>query len=140
MLLRSVAPGARAVVAAGTEWLCSWDWWHLPRQLVHYGQKTFGKDHKLGTDDTTEAPYPPPPDLQPPTNCCMSGCPNCVWLQYADTLLQHYQDGGARALAALETHVADETLRAFIRMEIQLRMGQGNQATTPPVETRPGSA
>uniref|UniRef100_A0A9L0S1V1 Oxidoreductase like domain containing 1 n=1 Tax=Equus caballus TaxID=9796 RepID=A0A9L0S1V1_HORSE len=146
MLLRSLAVGGRSVAAAarapGPRRLSSWDCCQrLPEgsNILHRhhtwirvreGRREFTKDHvevgsQSGADSTRQPKAPLPPELQPPTNCCMSGCPNCVWVEYADTLLQHYQDGGERALAALEEHVADENLKAFLRMEIRLRVRSG---------------
>uniref|UniRef100_A0A2K5KW11 Oxidoreductase like domain containing 1 n=1 Tax=Cercocebus atys TaxID=9531 RepID=A0A2K5KW11_CERAT len=141
MLLRSVVRGGRQVAAAargsGAPPLSSRDCGkrlpgggsflqrHHPGVQAPDGRRKFGKDHiEVGSQAGADSTRPPkaslPPELQPPTNCCMSGCPNCVWVEYADRLLQHFQDGGERALAALEEHVADENLKAFLRMEIRL--------------------
>ncbi|XP_060027772.1 oxidoreductase-like domain-containing protein 1 [Erinaceus europaeus] len=148
MLLRSVVGGGggmtTAALSPGPRLHANRDWC---RRLPG-GSSAFPPHRGCGTDpgkggapadsdgsgQPSEAPAespPLPPDLQPPTNCCMRGCPNCVWVEYADRLQQHCGDGGARALAALEQRVADEGLRAFLRVEMRLRAARAPEPSAP---------
>ena len=60
----------------------------------------------------------PPPE--PPVDCCMSGCANCVWIQYAEELRDYYRDGNERALREINK-MDNESLKAFIKLELGLR-------------------
>merc|ERR1711941_141718 len=75
-----------------------------------------------------KSPNPPenshkPPSL--PTTCCMSGCANCVWLEYADEVVDFYSRRGESGLKVdqilkeVEENVDDEMVKAFIKMEIK---------------------
>lgn len=56
-----------------------------------------------------------------PTTCCMSGCPNCVWLDYAEKLSAYFQDGGERAVKEISEKVQDSNVRAFLLHELRMR-------------------
>lgn len=86
---------------------------------------TSGSQSGTGTP-RGEGGLPPdaPPIPPPPTNCCGTGCPNCVWVGYVEELLQRGREGGAGALAAIEEQVEDENIKSFLRMEIRLRTGK----------------
>ncbi|NWY47043.1 OXLD1 protein, partial [Sylvia atricapilla] len=83
---------------------------------------TPGGDSGTATPDGDSGDPPAaPPMPPPPTHCCGTGCPNCVWLGYVEELLERHRDGGAQALAAVEQHVEDENIKMILRMEIKLR-------------------
>lgn len=62
--------------------------------------------------------------ILPPTTCCGSGCPNCVWVGYAEKLAELYCDGGLEAERTIERDVTDPNLKAYILMEVRLNTRQ----------------
>ena len=54
----------------------------------------------------------------PPTDCCMSGCANCVWVLYAEELAGIYKDGGKAAEKVLKA-IEDPGLKIFLSLELR---------------------
>lgn len=56
-----------------------------------------------------------------PTTCCMSGCANCVWLDYAEKLSAYFKDGGERAIKEINEKVQDPNIKTFLLHELRMR-------------------
>ena len=59
----------------------------------------------------------PPPE--PPIDCCMSGCANCVWIQYCEELKHYFVDGAgeSKAKEAIES-IENPGLKMFLKLEL----------------------
>lgn len=57
--------------------------------------------------------------LEEPTNCCMSGCANCVWIKYAEQLVKQFDNGDNLAKKVIFEKVHDPNMRAFLEMELR---------------------
>jgi len=78
------------------------------------------KDDEGGTDDAKEREAAVD-DLAEPTNCCMSGCANCVWIQYAERLSSTLEASDVDLQKAILERVQDPNMRAFLMMELRCR-------------------
>lgn len=80
--------------------------------------RAIAPDHppKMASEGIVPGKGPPPEE---PVNCCMSGCANCVWIQYAEDLTDYYKDGGQTALKELDK-IENLGLKAFIKLELGL--------------------
>ena len=60
-----------------------------------------------------------PPDPPPPELCCMSGCANCVWIEYAKELKEFSNIGESNhTIEEALKKIEDPSFRTFIKMEI----------------------
>lgn len=57
-----------------------------------------------------------------PTTCCMSGCANCVWIEYAETLTKEFGSCPKSVVKDVLKQVEDPSLRAFLEMELAFRL------------------
>lgn len=49
----------------------------------------------------------------------MSGCANCVWIEYADNLTSKLRGGSELVREIIMKEVQDPNMRAFLEMELR---------------------
>ncbi|XP_044020986.1 putative uncharacterized protein DDB_G0272456 [Aphidius gifuensis] len=59
--------------------------------------------------------------LEEPTTCCMSGCTNCVWIEYADKLSEKLKNSNDDVQKIIMNKIQDPNMRAFLSMELKCR-------------------
>ncbi|XP_017092686.2 uncharacterized protein [Drosophila bipectinata] len=72
------------------------------------------KDSKSKKKNIKDIEIPPEP-----TNCCMSGCANCVWLDYAQTLAKMLGDNDEEAREIVLSKITDPNLKMFLSLELR---------------------
>ncbi|XP_076752491.1 oxidoreductase-like domain-containing protein 1 isoform X2 [Xylocopa sonorina] len=60
-------------------------------------------------------------DILEPTNCCMSGCTNCVWIQYAEKLSAILKKNDADVQKLILDKIQDPNMKAYLSMELRFR-------------------
>lgn len=61
----------------------------------------------------------PPPE--PPVDCCMSGCANCLWIQYAEDLKDYFSEAESEAILKKAIEEVDHPgLKWFLKVEMKL--------------------
>ncbi|KAG5900582.1 hypothetical protein JTB14_022885 [Gonioctena quinquepunctata] len=72
------------------------------------------QDEKLDAKKTRIFP-------EEPTTCCMTGCAECVWLEYAEKLSEYFGDSGEGALKEINEKITDPNMKAFLLHELRMK-------------------
>ena len=86
--------------------------------MINLSQIKKCNSNSAGQDSSTSFPD------GPSNMCCMSGCANCVWLDYTDDMIKTYAEKGERLdisviLQEVEEKVDDPMIKSFIKMELK---------------------
>lgn len=84
---------------------------------THTNSVTSNCNEARRSEEGTQNSEMSPPEE--PTTCCMSGCANCVWIQYAEEMRKFYADGGEKAREMILNKVTDPNTKAFLMMELK---------------------
>lgn len=65
----------------------------------------------------------PPLEIpEEPTTCCMSGCANCVWIEYAADVKKVLEGTDSKKVAQMILEkVQDPNMKAFLSMELKTK-------------------
>lgn len=53
-----------------------------------------------------------------PTDCCMSGCANCVWIQYAEELKSKFFSSDEELRTIIMNKISDPSMKVFLSLEL----------------------
>ncbi|XP_034248895.1 uncharacterized protein LOC117649848 [Thrips palmi] len=53
-----------------------------------------------------------------PTDCCMSGCANCVWIQYAEELKNKFFSSDEELRTIIMDKISDPSMKMFLSLEL----------------------
>ncbi|KYQ53793.1 Uncharacterized protein C17orf90 [Trachymyrmex zeteki] len=91
----------------------------ISKSLCYYRRNSsIQKDDEARTDHAKKISMD---DLTEPTNCCMSGCTNCVWIKYAERLSNMIEKSNIDLQKAIFDKVQDPNMKAFLEMELRCR-------------------
>ncbi len=57
----------------------------------------------------------------------MSGCENCVWIQYGKELTDLYKDSGESARKIILEKIKDPSMQVFLKMELQTLINEAER-------------
>ncbi|XP_053945912.1 oxidoreductase-like domain-containing protein 1 [Anastrepha ludens] len=85
------------------------------RGLLIQPSKTFLKNLlRIFSNKSSDIEIPPEP-----TTCCMSGCANCVWIEYAETLSKVFEGNDEKARQIILSKITDPNLKMFLSLELR---------------------
>merc|ERR1712126_49090 len=112
----------RQILKQNSQILSRWNK-SLRLKSVHYHLSTSARRNE---EDSSKNDRENATNVSPelPTTCCMSGCANCVWLDFAEETIKHYEGLGMKMeldelLNTVETNVEDPMIKSFIKMELK---------------------